>query len=141
MTASNLVVPIPEVLLEGADHLYVTQSAEEPGALFCQTPPRHFAKLARLIISEQRLWGYSWTRAGDYEDEFALYASGEEVAVLEGGLPLGEVGARGWARPDASVLLLGLGDHFEIVSAERHAEYERERGIEPSELPQTYYQE
>lgn len=133
--SQDLVVPIPETLLEGADHLFLTESVEELGGLFCQTPPRHFAKLARLIDSEQRLWGHPWMRAGDYEGEFALYASGEEVAVLEGGLPLSEVGACGWARPGASVLLLGLGDHFEIVSAE----HERERGIEPSELLQTYY--
>lgn len=137
MTASDLVVPIPEGLLEGADSLYVTQSAEEPGTLFCQTPPRHFAKLARLSDSEQRLWGHPWTRAGDYEDEFALYSSGEEVAVLEGGLPLSEVGACGWARPGASILLLGLGDHFEIIGAE----YGREHVVEPSELLQAYYQE
>ena len=119
----------------------MTEGVEEPGGLFCQTPPRHFAKLARLIDSEQRLWGHPWTRAGDYEDEFALYASGEEVAVLGGGLPLSEVGTCGWVRPGASVLLLGLGDHFEIVNAERHAEHEGEHGIEPSELLQTYYQE
>lgn len=139
--SQDLVVPIPKALLEGADRLFVTESVDEPGGLFCQTPPRHFAKLARLIDSEQRLWGHPWTRASDHEGEFALYASGEEVAVPEGGLPLRSVGACGWARPGASVLLLGLGDHFEIVSAERHAEYEGEHGIEPSELLQTYYQE
>ena len=135
------IVPIPEKLLEGADHLYVAKSAEEPGALLCQVPSRRFAKLARLISDEQELKGYPWALADEFEREFALYATGEKVAIVDGGLPLREVKVCGWAKPGMSITLLGLGDHFEIANTERHAAFEKEHGIELSELLQTYYQE
>lgn len=149
VVSQDVVVPIPERLLEGVSRLYVTESAEEPGALFCQTSPRRFARLAQLIASEQELRGRPWNSiqsgetgfASDFEDEFALYASGEEVAVVDGGLPLRELEACEWTRLGVSVVLLGVGDHFEIAEAERHASYEEEFGIELSELLDTYFQE
>lgn len=147
--SQDLVVSIPERLLEGARCLYVTESAEEPEALFCQTPSRRFARLAQLITSEQELRGYPWNSiqggetdfASDFEDEFSLRASGEEVAVVDGVLPLRGLGACEWARPGAPVMLLGAGDHFEIAEAERHTSHEEGLGIEPSELLDTYFQE
>lgn len=157
--SQDLVVPIPEEFLDegAAERLFVTQSAEERGALFCQTPSRHYARIAQLISSEQELGGYPWDFiesgksaasgdvpedfASDFEEEFALCASGEEVAIEGGGLPFLEVGTCGWAKPGASVVLLGLGDHFEIADAERHAAYEQQLGSDPSELLQTYFQD
>ena len=149
VVSRDLVVPITERLLEGARCLYVTESAEEPGALFCQTPPRRFARLAQLIVSEQELRGHPWNSiqngetdfANDFEDEFALHTSGEEVAVVDGGLSLRELEACEWARSGASVVLLGVGDHFKIAEAERHASYEDKVDIELSELLDTYFQE
>lgn len=156
--SQDLVVPIPEDLLdEGTESLFVKQSAEETGALSCQTSPRHFARLAQLISSEQEFGGYPWDFienggssapgdvpedfASDFEQEFALCASGEGIAVEGGGLPLREIGTCGWAKPGTPVVLLGLGDHFEIADAERHAAYEQQLGSDPSELPQTYFQD
>ncbi|MGQ5426667.1 hypothetical protein ACULPM_06475 [Thermophilibacter sp. ZX-H3] len=155
--SQDLVVPIPEDLLEGARHLFITQGAEEPGALFCQTPSRHFARLAQLISSEQELVGYPWdfiesgvsaapgnvpeNLASSFEEEFALCASGEEVPVKGGGLPLRETVVCDWAKPGAPVVILGLGDRFVVASAERRATYERWSDADSSGLPQARFQE
>lgn len=157
--SQDLVVPIPEEFLDegAAERLFVTQSTEEPGALSCQTPFRRFARLAQLISSEQEFGGYPWDFiesgksatsedvpedfASDFEEEFALCASGEEVAIEGGGFPLREVGTCSWAKPGTSVVLLGLGDHFEIADAGRHAAYEQQLGSDPSELLRAYFQD
>lgn len=155
--SQDLVIPIPGDFLEGAGYLFVTQSTEDPDALSCQTPARHFARLAQLISSEQEFGGYPWEFienggssapgsvpddfASDFEEEFALCASGEKIAVEGGRLPLREVGTCGWAKSGTPVVIIGLGDHFEIADANRRAAYEQQHGSNPSEILQTYFQD
>lgn len=120
--SEGLAVPVPTELLKGSERLFVTESEAEPGALFCQAASWHMSKVAQLIKAEQTLDGYPWDCEGDFEEEFLFYAFGDEIGVVDGSLPLGELSwAPGWAQPGVDVVLIGADDHFEIVGARRHA--------------------
>ncbi|MDO4850167.1 MAG: hypothetical protein Q4B45_10425 [Coriobacteriia bacterium] len=133
--SEDLAVPVPEELLKGATRLYVTESETGPGFLFCQAAPRRMGEVARLIKAEQALEGYPWDYADDFEQEFRLYALGNEVEVVDGVLSLRETSAvPGWVRPGAEVVLLGAGDHFEIAETELCAQSVGEWEDELSDL-------
>ena len=101
----------------------MTESETEPDALFCQEISCRMNKVAQLIKAEQALDGYPWDCTDDFEEEFLLYAFGDEIGVVDGSLPLEELSwAPGWAQPGADVVLIGASNHFEIVDSKRHAE-------------------
>lgn len=134
--SEGLAVPVPEELLKGSGRLFVTESVVEPGALFCQAATRRMDKVAQLIRDEQALEGYPWEHADDFEEEFFLYALGDEVEVVDGALPLRELSRTpDWAQPGAEVVLIGAGDHFEVAAAgPQHEAFMEELDIEMSQL-------
>lgn len=121
--SENLAVPVPTELLKGTRRLYVTESETVPGALFCQAVSLRMDKVAELIKAEQALEGYPWEYADEFEEEFRLYAFGDEVEIVDGMLPLRETSLMpDWAQPGAKVVLLGVCDHFEIAEARQLAQ-------------------
>ena len=121
--SEDLTIPVPTELLKGSGRLFVTESETEPDALFCQEISCRMNKVAQLIKAEQALDGYPWDCTDDFEEEFLLYAFGDEIGVVDGSLPLEELSwAPGWAQPGADVVLIGASNHFEIVDSKRHAE-------------------
>lgn len=133
--SENLAVPVPAELLKGARRLYVTESETVPGALFCQAASLRMDKVAELIKAEQTLEGYPWKYADEFEEEFSLYAFSKEVEIVDGMLPLRETSLMpDWARPGAKVVLLGVGDHFEIADTGQLAQSLNEWEDEISDL-------
>ena len=145
------IIAIPSCFLEGACKIYAYVDPDDKDVLICRTEKRHFEYLAHLMHGEQDFDDYAWNlhaesdcleeTFADFEETFLACSAAIEFDVFDGNIALVDIADAIGLQRGAQAAIIGVDDHFEIMSTVKLDEPHKDIGLDDDSLSQIIFEE